>query len=200
MAVITTFKWEPDPMIYEDQLTRMAVYLEDRMPPLQAASIITQEDIRERFDTETDPYGDKWADWSPSYTPVAMGEVPAKKGEPAFPNIGILQRTGELADAASSSRATRITKDTVFYETSTLPNYGLEHETGNPNRNLPQRAFLGLSDQARTVIFAAFADWFDGAMSLWVTPSGKVAMRHSLQGKGGFVSRASIGRGPLPKL
>lgn len=186
-------------MVYSNAMNDIAIALENKRGPLTASSEVLQADIRERFDTETDPSGDHWEPWSPNYNPVAQGESPDSLGR-TFPNIGILQRTGELADVASSSRAIRVSNDTVFYETNMLPNYGLEHEAGNPERNLPRRSFLGLSDQAAGVIFATFAEWFDGAVDLFVTASGRLGMRHSIQGPGGFVSRASVGRGPLPRI
>lgn len=194
MARIRSFQWTPDPMVFADSTNAVAQALQSKIRPLTESSIVAQQDIRERFDTETDPHGNKWQEWSPNYAPVALGETPGKGGQ--FPNIGILQRTGELADVASSSQAIRISNDTVFYETHQLPNYGLLHETGNPETNLPQRQFLGLSEEANVAIFAAWADWFDGAVDMFVSPSGKLSFRHAIQGPGGFVSRASVGRAP----
>jgi hypothetical protein len=166
----------------------VAVALEDRVPPLVAASQEVQADIRYRFDTETDPQGEKWEEWSENYRPIAE----------AYPNIGILQRTGDLADVASSSEATIISHDTVFYQTSALPSYGLAHESGL--EGLPQRSFLGLSDEASIKILGLFGEWFEGAISLYPTATGKVGARHSIRGATGFVSRSSVGRGPLEKF
>lgn len=184
-----SFTWEPDPAIFARSIEAVAVALEDRVPPLIAASEEVQSDIRYRFDTETDPSGDRWEEWSENYRPIAE----------AYPNIGILQQTGELADVASSSEATVITHDTVFYKTSALPSYGLEHEFGNDR--LPQRSFLGVSDEAAIKILGLFGEWFEGAISLYPTATGKIAPRHSIHGAGGlFVSRSSVGRGALPKF
>jgi phage gpG-like protein len=191
-----TFEWEPDPAVFAQRFYAVAGALEDRAIPLAAASEELQSTIRERFDTQTDPDGVPWKDWSDKYRPVAE----------KYPNIGILQRTGELADVASSSRATVITNDTVFYQTDSLPQYGLAHEAGIPNRGrrggeLPKRAFLGLSEAAALKIYGYFSEWFEEAIQLYVTSTGRVAPRHAIHGGGGlFVSRSSAGRGPLPKF
>lgn len=183
-----TFTWEPDPVVLARSIDAVAVALENRVPPLQAASEELQADIRYRFDTATDPQGERWEEWSENYRPIAE----------AYPNIGILQRTGELAEVASSSEATIVTHDTVFYQTSALPSYGLEHEMGS--EKLPQRSFLGLSDEAALKVLGLFGEWFEGAISLYPTSTGKIGSRHSIRGATGFVSRSSVGRGPLPRL
>jgi hypothetical protein len=149
--------------------------------------------VRERFETETDPSGEKWAPWSEQYRPIAE----------AYPNIGILRQSGELYEAATSTEAIVVTSDTVFYQTPLLPHYGLAHEQGLPDREnpLPQRSFLGLSDESRLVIFGVFGEWFDRAIELYPTSTGKIGMRHAIRGAGGlFVTRASVGRGRLPVL
>lgn len=150
-----------------------------------------QADIAERFATETDPQGQPWTPWADSYVDRALVE-----------NAGILHKTGALEAAATSTEATLIRKDTVFYNTGVLPSYGLAHESGLPSRKneLPQRQFLGMSDQSAALIFATFGEWFDRSIQLFVTASGKLSARHSLQGPGGFVSRASVGRRPLREL
>lgn len=191
-----TFEWEPDPAVFAQRFYAVAGALQDRTIPLAAASQEMQATIRERFDTQTDPDGQKWADWSERYKPIAK----------AFPNIGILQRTGELAEVASSSTATVISNDTVYYRTDLLPQYGLAHEAGIPDRGekggeLPRRSFLGLSEAAAIQIYGYFYEWFEEAIQLYATSTGKIAPRHAIHGAGGlFVPRASVGRGPLPKF
>lgn len=187
-----TFTWEPNPAVFARSLEAVAVALENRVPPLMAASEELQASIRERFETGTDPEGNAWKEWSESYRPVAE----------AYPNIGILRQTDALMEAASSSEATIVTHDTVFYKTTALPSYGLEHESGAEDRSppLPQRSFLGLSDESVLKVYGLFTEWFDAAISLYPTSTGRIGARHSIRGATGFVSRSSVGRGPLPKL
>jgi phage gpG-like protein len=182
-----TFTWEPDPAVFAKSINAVALALENRAPLLVAASEEMQATIRERFETATDPEGNPWKEWSESYRPYAEAH-----------NVGILRQSDALMEAASSSEATVITHDTVFYQTSVLPSYGLEHERGSDK--LPQRAFLGMSDESALKVFGLFGEWFEEAISLYPTSTGKVGARHSIRGATGFVSRSSVGKSPLPKF
>ena len=186
-----SFYWEPDPALYAASMNAVAAALENQTAPLVAASEVLQQDIIERFQTETAPDGSKWEEWSEAYRPYAE----------SYPNIGILRQSGALYDVATSSETVTIRGDTVFYRTNHLPSYGLAHQFGDPGRKyaLPARPFLGMSAESETFIFAAFSEWFDRAIDLFVTPSGKIGKRHALQGEGGFVTRASRGLGPMSK-
>ena len=183
-----SFYWEPDPSLYAASINAVAGALEDRTAPLVAASEQLQADIRERFETETAPDGTPWEEWSEAYRPYAE----------SYPNTGILRQSGALYEVATASETVVIRQDTVFYRTNHLPSYGLAHQFGDPGRKdaLPARPFLGMSAQSETFIFAAFSEWFDRAIDLYVTPTGKIGRRHALQGPGGFISRASAGLGP----
>ena len=180
-----TFNWNPRPEVFARRFFAVAESLDNRVLPLTAASEMMQEDIRERFETETGPDGRMWEPWSDSYWPVAE----------AYPNEGVLTQSGALKEAASSSEAMMITKDAVFYKTSLLPHYGLAHDQGL--ENLPQREFLGMSDEGALKIMGVFGEWFDRSIDLYVTSAGNVGMRHAIQGVGGFVSRSSVGKLPL---
>jgi phage gpG-like protein len=189
MPAAVSFYWEPDPRLLAASMDAVAMALEDQTAPLVAASEQLQADIAERFHTETAPDGTPWEPWSEAYTPVAE----------SYPNEGILRQSGALYDVATSSETVTIRGDTVFYRTNHLPSYGLAHQFGDPGRKdpLPARPFLGMSAESETFIFAAFSEWFDRSIDLWVTPSGRIGKRHALQGPGGFVSRASAGLGPM---
>ena len=191
MAARVTFTWQPDPALYARSMLRVNAALENRTAPLLAAQETLQEDIRERFLTETAPDGSKWDEWSPAYAPVAN----------AYPNVGILRQSTELYEVATSSEVTMIRGDTIFFNTERLPHYGLAHQFGQEDRksNLPARPFLGMSPESEAFIFTAFSEWFDRAIDLWVTPSGKIAKRHALKGPGmtGFLTRESAGLGPM---
>jgi phage gpG-like protein len=189
MAGRITFTWDPDPTVFANRFFAVADALENRTLPLLAASETMQHDIRERFETETAPDGTPWEPWSENYRPVAEG----------YPNEGILTRSGALKDAASSSEAMVVTKDTVFYQTTLLPHYGLAHDQGLPDRKagLPKREFIGMSDEAAMVVIGEFGEWFDRSIDLYSTGS-MVGRRHAIHGAGGlFVSRSSVGKAPL---
>lgn len=194
MPAMVNFVWEPDPMVYAESMNRVADSFYNRVPPLAAASEIVQSDIRERFETETDPQGNHWQPWSETYAPYARTI-----------NKGILHQSGALEEAATSSEAIEVTNDSVFYRTALLPHYGLAHESGLPDRTppLPERSFLGVSDQARGVIMGQFVEWFEGNINLFVTARGRVGRRHAIRGtvpglRGRpFISRASAGLQPL---
>lgn len=173
-----TFTWEPDPAQLGASMEAVADSLYARVVPLEAASEAMQADIRERFETGTDPEGNPWKDWAPSYQPYA-----------AEHNTSILRQTDELMEAAASSEAQIVTNDTVFYQTGMLPHYGLAHESGLEERKnpLPQRSFLGLSEQSVAIIYGFFSEWFDASISLYPTKTGKLGRRHAFRAiPGGF--------------
>jgi morphogenesis family protein len=183
-------EWHPDPIVFSDAILTVADALRDPTPALLAARDFTQEDIRERFLTETAPDGSPWAQWAESY---------ADRAE-AYPNIGILRQTEELYDEAAGSDAFIVSHDTVFYDSGAMPERGIWHQEGRPERGqgknpLPARPFLGLSEATRTLIFATFADWFDRSIDLFVTARGRMGRRHAMRGAlGTFIPRSS----PMP--
>lgn len=184
-----TFHWEPDPALLGASMDAVAASLYERVIPLEAASEAMRADIMERFTTETDPEGNPWKELSDSYVYGSW----FNKTPPPFnmrrKSGTTLKDTGELMKAATSSQATVVTNDTVFYQTSALPSFGLAHESGLPEREhpLPQRAFLGLSAQSVTVIFGFFTEWFDESIKLFPTKTGKLGRRHAFRAApGGF--------------
>lgn len=200
---VMTFEWVPDPKVYANKFLTVADALETtRAVPLAAASEQMQTAIQERFDTKTDPQGVPWPRWSFSYL--------ASHFAPLLLNLdGILVRTGALRKAAVSTEAMTVTNDTLFYQTELLPNYGLAHDQGLPDRAggwsgrnpLPRRSFLGMDDESALRILGFFSEWFDRSIDLFVTSTGKVAPRHRIRGFGGmFIPRSAVGKGPLPKF
>jgi len=64
--------------------------------------------------------------------------------------------------------------------------------SGTGTNELPSRPFVGLSREARAKIDAAFVAWFEGEISMAVSPTGKTFGRHSKRGPGGrFVKRGT---------
>lgn len=187
-----SYTWVPDPIVMAENVLEVERGLKNMQLPLRFAAEQTQADIREHFHTETDPDGTSWKDWAESYEKAAAG------------NIGILRKSGDLYDDATSDRAMIVTNDSVFYDTSAMPERGIWHQEGRPDRKtkggspnpLPQRQFLGLSNEAQVLIFATFDDWFDGVTRLFTTSTGKTGRKHALQGVGstghkGFIPRSS---------
>jgi len=171
------FYWTPDPVLYAERLNAVAASLENRVIPLAAASEAIRADIQERFETETDPSGAPWEDWAETYQPYAE----------AYPNEGILKQTTELEEAATATEATVVTNETVFYRTNALPHYGLAHDLGLPDRKnpLPQREFLGMSDEAVGEIMGSFYQWFEGSLDLFVR-RGRIAVANRDPSSGRF--------------
>lgn len=179
-------EWSPDPIVFGEALIEAASDVADLKLPIGLAAQEVQADIRERFDTETDPEWTPWDKWADSYAPVAEG----------YPNIGILQRDGTLADMAE--KAVVVTDDTVFFEEGSIPEYGVWHQEGRPDRRtkqgtpnpLPERRFLGLTDESVVFIYGVFEDWFDQIIDVYYTRTGKWGRRHARRGaEGTFIPR-----------
>lgn len=188
---IVSYKWEPDPTVLAGSFFTVAEALGNRMAPMAFAADEVGADIRERFLTETDPDGNPWQPWADSYA-----------GHAEANNAGILRQSEELYDAVTDEHAMIVTNDSVFFETK-MPERGVWHQEGRPGRRtksgaanpLPARPFLGLTDTAVTAIFAVFKEWFDRAIDLYPTTTGRIGIRHQMRGGGGlFVRRAT----PLP--
>jgi phage gpG-like protein len=184
-----TFTWVPDPARIGASVEAVAAALEKTVVPIAASSKAIQADIRERFMTETDPSGTPWEPLSWKY--IMSGW--AKTHPPPYTTRNrtgtTLKDTGQLMEAATSSEAQVVTNNTLFFQTKALPNYGLAHEAGLPDREhpLPQRSFLGMSDAAAAVVFGFFTEWFDQSISLYPTKLGKIGRRHAFRAiPGGF--------------
>jgi len=192
-GVHVDYIWEPDPIVFADAIFTVDAALQHREIPLAFAAGEVKADIRERFRTKTDPGGEPWEPWADSYAPRAE----------AYPNIDLLRRDDDLYQAATSDAAVVVSNDSVFYHAENIPEYGIWHQEGRPSRRtkggspnpLPQRQFLGLSDETISVIFVAFADWFDRAIDLFTTSRGRIGRRHAMrEGTGQFIPRAA----PMP--
>lgn len=114
-------EWFPDPRQIEAELVKIANNFNDWTVPLQAAKESMIESTRIHFETETDPYGDKWPDLDPDYkdTKVSHG----------FPDQ-ILVRTGELERSATSEQAWFVDQSAIWFNAGALPYYGPMHQEG----------------------------------------------------------------------
>ena len=195
-SVGLVYTWEPDPFVLAESIFEVSEAMADFSRPLLFSAERTKAAIRERFETETDPDGIPWPQWSEKYAPVAE----------ARPNIGILRRP-EATLAAAAEGAVVVDGNTVFFNADELPDYGEYHQSGLPDRRtkggqenpLPRRAFLGLDDETEAKIVAAFAEWFDGNIMLFPTSTGRLGMKHQMRSptsQGRFVPRST----PLPRF
>lgn len=173
-------------------LLELAGYLENVEAPLRVAKRIAINDMKDRFQTETDPEGNKWHSLAEKYS-----EWKVRHRGDAHP---ILTLDGDLKKAATKSSAWSVSADSLFINTSQLPEYWSAHQfgdgygdffhTGNadtahlPNaegtHNLPPRPFIGLSANAVDDIIDAFDLWFEEGLNLAVSGSGTVQTRTSL--------------------
>ena len=177
---------------------------------MEMAKQLVQMDVIERFETETDPSGKPWQQWSGSS--IDFGEDSGfgrayETGYAAYalgyPNVGILRQDEELFHDAAREDRFRITNDSVWYSGAGLASAGMAHQDGAPFRRtasgtpnpLPQRAFIGISLAASAKILRIFGEWFDGSISLFVKPNGRIMSRW----KGPQGMRSSLGTF-LPRL
>jgi phage gpG-like protein len=171
-------EWSPDPIVFGEAIIEAASDVADLTLPIALAAQEVQADIRERFETETGPDWEPWQPWSESYAPKAE----------AYPNIGILQRDGTLAEEAEN--AVIINDDTVFFDEGQIPPYGPWHQTGIEDRvgkggipnPLPARPFLGLTEDTVIFIYGVFTDWFDQIIEVYNTKTGRMGRRHARRG------------------
>lgn len=123
--------------------------LEDRLGNLRPFFLDIGEALlnstRERFTTQTDPDGRRWAD----YAPLSDAYKKRKKKHPDL----ILTLNGYLRGTLNYSA----TKDELRIGTPMI--YGAAHQFGRPEINLPARPFLGLSDEDHAMILDALGDW-----------------------------------------
>jgi phage gpG-like protein len=172
MSEVIYFEWDMASVEETEQaLAEVAAYIENVELPLLSARQFAIDDMREHFDTETDPYGAPWAPLSEKY---------AKAKSAAGYEEGILVREGNLREAATSEDAWTIVGNDLVFDANALPtkdgvNYGLVHQGGSGR--IPQREFIGLSNKAEIKITALFERWYDNAALLYIRPSGVVQTR-----------------------
>jgi hypothetical protein len=111
--------WYPSPEEVEKAFLQLAGYLDHMAIPMVASQFIAMKDTEERFETETDPEGTRWAPLDPDYLASKVGA--------GYPE-DILHREGTLEDVAPLGW--RIMGDSLMYDTTGLPEYGRFHQTG----------------------------------------------------------------------
>lgn len=121
-------EWDPVPeVIY--RLSKIEAYLENTQLLAETIQPALQYDMATRFNTETDPSGNPWAELV----------------QPAKDQQGILQLTGEMRDTAISDAPWEATPVGVFFDTTVLPEYWAYHDIGSYRIPRGPRKFIGVS-------------------------------------------------------
>lgn len=114
---------------------------------LEAIGADLESGTRKRLSvTKTDPSGAPWAPWSPAYA-----EGRPQKG-------GILDLNGALIDTI----AYELEADGLSVGSPLV--YAMTHQDGDLGRGIPQRAFLGISDEDEEAIGDTVAGWLSRLM------------------------------------
>lgn len=101
--------------------------------------------VQERIDTEkTAPDGSQWPDWSDDYADT--------RGE----GKSLLEDEGDLL---TSIHERLINQNTIAVGSSLI--YAATHNEGDPDRNIPARKYLGLSDENQDEMEIVIIDWLD---------------------------------------
>jgi phage gpG-like protein len=150
-----------------NRIETLARSLDDMTPVLVGAHQILSDDIREHFEREEGPDG-PWKGWAPSYAPKAESE-----------NIGILRKSEELFEAATSQNAWFITENDLWYNPNDLPPYWPALNFGRTNGpKMPARPFLWTSEEAGMKVIELFDAWVGDEMNVVLSSRG-IAQTHT---------------------
>lgn len=172
---------EVDALNFDEAAVRLNVlagYISEVDQPLRAAKRIAKQDMEERFDTEIAPDGSKWFALDADYAARKQHEV-------GFEHP-ILTRDTPLRKAATKESAWSVAGDSLFFDTSGLPEYWRTHQEGSPDfgakfhsvanvegevdvpgaQNIPPRPFIGLSAEAEAKILTLFDIWFSEGIEM----------------------------------
>jgi phage gpG-like protein len=205
------FEWvQPDtPLMVARATDELAAGLRDVAPVLEGSRSVVIEDVVAHFEEERAPSGEEWAEWAPSYAPVASRM-----------NISKLRQSLDLFNAATDPTAYPVMGDSMFIDTSGFPEYwaiqqygglinsgstlvrrvAMRHsrdaerrEAASNHGRIPARPYLGMSDKAEEAVGVVFNMWVEGEIIGWV--------ENPLRGPGVFQPRMASGRfGPIPSL
>lgn len=160
-------------------LYELSLYIENVEIPLRGVKKIVRDDMKDRFDSETAPNGSPWFALDPEY---------AKKKQAyfGFEHPILTGKTKELRTRATDEAAFSISGESLFYNTSELPDYWRVHQEGSEgfgatfvqigeenvlmrtpgegDQNIPPRPYIGLSDEAEAKILELFDIWFSAGL------------------------------------
>ena len=127
-----------------DRLQLLSDRLQDAAAPLAPAVPVVAAAIQRNFEEEGRP--ERWPPLSPGYALWKAARHPGRK---------ILERTGALR--SSIRVGIEPTVPAALVASTDLP-YAAAHQFGVPQRNLPPRPFLVLTDEDREEVAQAIAD------------------------------------------
>lgn len=205
-------EWIPEPEVVANEMLVTAGRLEDRSSPLALSREVMIGDVRERFESKTDPEGGAWKPWAPSYA----------ARPPDSPSL-MIGPEARLMGAATSQGSYPITEDAVFLSTAGWPDYWAAHQFGATRRSggesaqsnieflqrakamglefvegvniegiganvLPARPYIGPSFEAQLKMLEIFDQWFSGIINTAFTRGGRTV--GAFRGAGGRFARA----------
>lgn len=185
------FRWAAgpeSPIVIGNNIQELGVGFDDMLAPMVATRQIAIDDMKQRFDTETDLEGMPWEKWSPNY----------RQG-----GSQILRKTDDLYDSATSPTTFEVVGNDLFIQTGGLPEYWRIHNQGGEagkGANIPKRSFLGISEEAGFAVIDIFDDWVARKIDIIIGPATGTAMA---RGTGGRISgRVGLGRerAPIPPV
>lgn len=178
------FSWPKDsPTEVSFSIGRLAKDFENFAPALAACTTILQDDLEERFATGTDPNGQPWVDWKEGY----------RKDAESYPNREIfadrasLVRDENMLNSMRNPSQWTVDHENIYLNTAGFDpkwrwhNYGLKKVRSRGGR-LPQREFLGTSEDGKLKVIAAFGAWVDGKVVEATSSKGMPFFRHSERG------------------
>lgn len=147
---------------FESALDQLQRRLANLRQPMRDIGQALETSIRTRRETQTDPNGNRWAEWSDSYR--ASYSRP-RAGE-STPRGKLLERTGDMWSETGLTWSA--TDKTVRVGFSQL--YATFHELGAPARNMPRRGLLfadpdsgTLGAQEEDAVLDVLEKWLSGA-------------------------------------
>jgi hypothetical protein len=153
------FDWEyPDPPEIAYRLAKLEAYLENTMPLMEMAKDALKTDMKEKFESESDPSGTPWAElvW------------------PAPEQVGILRLSTDMYEAAISEEAWDVTPGVVYFNAGVLPAYWAYHEQpeGEAGQRIPRREFVGPTFEAQEKIEGLGITWLEAGVARTVSGGG----------------------------
>jgi phage gpG-like protein len=171
--------WDNDPIILAAKLEHLADSLDrDLGEPAVAARQVIIDDVREHFEHEQAPSGERWAPWAPTYAARAQSE-----------NIGILRKTEDLYNEVTSAASWPVIGNDVWVNTASWPDYWRVHQQGGlimssqtmirrmtktrsgqkgarDHGRIPARPYVGVSAEAEAKVVTVYDQWLTGELDI----------------------------------
>lgn len=143
-------------------MVEAAGLIQDMTGPLEATRGILARGIERSFETQTDPQGNPWVEWSEAYA------LRVEREQASGVHLGAkLERSLALRNAASSEYAFFVSYDSVFFSWQALPTYGAVQNFGGfvgKGAYIPAREFVGIDPIDKTRVIALFQAYIGYAL------------------------------------